>query len=411
LALALASALASFQACSRCGPRPKPAPSGSAAPAPDAPGASPGAKLKDDKVPRERFALFDHDNHARAMAIGPDASIYVVGGTGRVERGTLEGRFGNHQSAWVARYSLGGAKIWEHTLAPVRGNDQGVVHDVVVKEDGTACVLEHEYAGFPHLNDRVRCFSAEGQERSTFELPIRWSTRLLSLGDGRLVAGGAKSLPSHGGRAYAAAWIGDALREPPGWEGTQVGTLGSYSAVTTMARAQRDEIIAGGFLGRSDKNDASWPWIAKWTASGELLWSETASHRSSSHQAVRAVTVAPDGSLLAAGFSDTSWVRRYDANGELVSEQRWPPTVQLESIAASAEGYVVGGWSSPIPYAAGPREPAHWKLAASSLAGTERWSLERSDCLAVWAVAIHQGLLIALGECDGGLGLVGYEQP
>lgn len=374
-------------------------------------------------TPEEQFAVFDPNVRASAMALADDGSIYLVG---RARREPLESPPEKRPQiprsdtrpvldelpydgiGWVARYASSGDPIWQRRIELGSGLSESFIHDVTRRPDGSACALAHH--NLSDYNGSVRCFGPDGDLVALFEPPMPQSTRILALADGSLVAGGSKVLAWRGGRAYTAAWIGDVFRAPPLWEATQTGDFGGTSSVSAMARTNDGDIITGGYLGRSARSDASLPWIARWTARGELLWSVPMRLWKWSHQAVRAVAVTAAGDILAAGFShDASWVRRYNGDGRLVSEHRFDPTDQYTSVLAVPGGYVVGGWSDSA-YTYGPVGPARWSIRSYNDAGELLWASTRNDCKGILQLARHGTTVLALGECSG-LGLIAYQPP
>ncbi len=348
---------------------------------------------------------------ARAMAVSREGSIHLIGATevpGLRERVPLltprPGRaFGEVQHmrrlGFVAAHRADGTPSWQRMLELGDGEAAAVLRDVAVRSDGTVCAIAHEFV--TEDNASVYCFSRTGEPAPVRTLAIPRCTTLVALADGSLVAGGSKVLGWKSGWAHAAAWLARIDRERVRWQDMQLGEFASRSSVDCMARTAGGDIVAGGRIGRRNGGPTSRPWLAKWDGDGKLLWSETMPFHVWREQQVRAVAVAPDGEVFAAGFGEAVWVRRYDGAGRALAEHRFPAAEHIAGLFAIAGGYVVHGATSSNPWdpARGPFTSS-W-IRAYSRRGELLWSAaRRDDCIPLGGVqAGLGGELLALLDC------------
>lgn len=329
----------------------------------------------------------DGDRFGFAMALGDDGSIYVTGG-----QDAFEFDLGvEYRNYWAARYSdVFGAKLWEVIIDP-EDDPVSMGQDIAVAPDGTVTTLNVVW-GEP-LRSTLRRYSPEGEPLERVDIENRAGV-LGILSDGSVLLAGQDR------DSLADAWVGVLDEQMLMQTETVRGLPGGYSFAASLAWTEDDDYFVGGALGTSDTSNGSDAWLAAGTVGQPLSWQATLA--SGSTGTTHALAVTPDGGVLAAGYGETeNVVARYAPDGERLWREPLPqrPEVAL----ATVDGYFIG-YQGQSDFASDPRIRLEYRNWDRELL----WRMTDTGC-GVRDLALFDGALIVLSNCDGDMVLEQYE--
>jgi hypothetical protein len=264
-------------------------------------------------------------DHGRAVAIGPDGSVVVVGATERpIPPGDLD--------IWVRKYDAAGVELWTRTFDGAIDNESrdDEAFAVAIDRDGAVVV-----AGVARQRQLwLRRYDAAGGELWTISGDDGAGRGLALDGQGTIWLTGE----SIGLRTYDRDGT-LRLRKPlPGLEGAALA-LSPDGGVVVVGATQAIEADLV---------------VRQLSAEGEEVWSRT--FDSGGDDRGQTVAVDTDGSVVAGGTvlivsggssSQTLWLRKYDRAGQTL----WTDTQEVgsaPSLALDPGGaiVVVAGWSN-----------------------------------------------------------------
>lgn len=349
-------------------------------------------------APDERWSTFRPDITGTDVAVAPDGSIYVVGRSGY----TPQGDGGTYDDRWLAKYDAGGVLQWE-VFEPQPLED--FVYPVAISVDagGNLLLALIDYSVSDGGDNRVLRFDPDGNELWSTPLSGR-PTDVVALPEGGAIAVGG----TQDGSAWAQSLDADGSL---GWSRTFAGLPMTYSEVTDVALTSDGGVALGGRMGIEVGSSRSRAWAATLELSdGTDRWQAFLSDGVATDRVV-GMGVAADGSMLAAGWSDTAWVKGLDASGAV--QWTWindfaPGT---ESLAVYPDGgFAVGDGlfvdpedADRCPNGLGPC-PTTMRVMRLHADRTPAWSLETTEC--------HTALVVTPTADDGLLTLAAcYDDP
>jgi hypothetical protein len=240
------------------------------------------------------------DDTASGVATDDKGNVYISGYT------LTYGPSGDTVQAWVAKYSAAGALLWQRQLPRARAN-LNLADGVATDRDGNAYVIGHEGLDSAWLakysEAAVLLWQKELGSLDSYILPGGVATG--NKGDVYIsgTTGGDLGGPSQGGNdasiaKYSAA--GDLL-----WK-RQLGTPTDDRATGVATDDKGDVYITGttggALAGRNQGADDAW--LAKYSASGFLLWKRQLGTPTTDF--AWGIATDHDGDIYITGFTDGS---------------------------------------------------------------------------------------------------------
>ncbi|HEX8494046.1 MAG TPA: hypothetical protein VF658_14465 [Pyrinomonadaceae bacterium] len=207
--------------------------------------------------------------NAEGVAVAPDGSVYVVGGTNSFGTGAAEG----DSDAFLLKYAPNGTLLWQRTYGTGRSEPflaaSEVATDVAVGDGGAAVY--------------VTGFSATGHA-------------FLAKFD------------SGGNLVWQAGWGGDGFELPEAVAVAPDGNIYMTGFTNSFGAGQQDAFLV------------------KFTAAGTMLWDRT--WGGAGFDAAKDVAVAGDGSVYVAGdtnsfFANDAFLLKYAPDGNILWERDW----------------------------------------------------------------------------------------
>ncbi len=333
---------------------------------------------------RPSWSVFDSDRRGRALTIGEDGSIYVTGGQGRTPA-DLSVAFENF---WLARFSAEGTPLWEQIeVSENDGQWPGLA--VALSPDGvlttvlrSRIVQRHDIDGMP-LGE----YSVEPEVRLLATAP-----------SGQLIAAGSNLIERRGGRPFMELWVGELSNEGVAWQQTLRGSDGSISTAWDLAVTESGYFVAGSRGNAADSN-ASDAWVGAAAYMSDFDWGVVTVPGGGNGRSI-SVAVTPDGGAVVVGAGETPFVHRYGPGGS----SEWARTLddRPTTVAATEQGYAVGYDANT---AVGNPDPTVGRIDFFDWDGELLWRFSDPSCEAVQDLVEHEGALVALIDCNSGLGL------
>lgn len=353
------------------------------------PGPATPRRLREHRDPKAR---------AYDLALGPDGAVTLVGGTDpAVSDLTLW-----HPTFWLSKLSPQGDPQWTY-VEPSTDDSGNTGLSLGLTPEGDAIALSTIYDGSD--TPALRRISADGELLESWTSAPGFTT-LRSDGAGGLFAAGSKLLEFRGGRPFTSAWLArfdEIGSKSTTWETERRGTDGSVSNIQSASSDVDGNLLVAGSLGVAADSNASQPWLALFDRDGAARWEATIPVLVTSHCSTSAISLAPDGSALAAIDCEPRWLRSYATNGSVIWERGFASYVT--ALAALADGgYVVAlsSLQSGAPEALLQRFDAGHRLL---------WQTNIEGCQAVERLAVTAEGVLALAGCDEGYSLGWYADP
>lgn len=324
-------------------------------------------------APDEAWSLLRPDISGKDIAVAPDGSFYVVGQFGF----TPQGDGGTFDDRWLGKYDASGVLQWE-SFEPQPFED--FVYPVAISTDaaGNLYLGLIDYSETVGGDNRVRKLDPSGNELWSMPIPGRLDD-VVARPEGGAIAVGAQD-----GSAWAQSLDVDGNA---GWTRTFDGLAMTYSDIRAAALTGDGAVVLGGRLGIEVDSSRSQAWIAALELDdGADRWQTLLSDGVATDRVV-GVGVAADGTTLAAGLSDTAWVKGLDPSGAV--QWTWINDVAegTESLAVFPDGgFAVGDGLLVDPEQAencldglGPC-PTTARVVRLEPDRTVAWSFETSEC-------------------------------
>jgi cysteine-rich repeat protein len=192
------------------------------------------------------------------VAIAPDGTI-VVAGTMSVDDSELDG--------WVAKLDADGALLWENTFAGTFGDQDGAT-GVGVDGDGNVHAVGYDTLSMSMIAGWHRSYDADGNETGADALGYI-ANDIAVAADGTIVVAGRQD--SDTGFVDGVVYAYDAAFAEQ-WVAMVDGPAGDFDALNGVIIGADGDIYAAGSVLEVNRQDNYW--AGRFSASGELLWSD-----------------------------------------------------------------------------------------------------------------------------------------
>lgn len=338
----------------------------------------------------------DQDAQAVDLALGQDGSVTLAGGKGA----TVSDLATIYFNFWVTKLSPEAEELWTYqelqdTPDPARS--------VVLTVGRETVALSTLYDG--HDTPVLRRIGENGELIGS-RMSTPGFTTMREDGRGGFFATGSNWANDVVDvvRNPTVAWVG--LFDPPSvsgsetphWQQERYDLMGGISNILVASSDGRGNLVVGGSLGTSADSNASQPYLARLNHPGEVVWERSVSTAEVTHCDTTAVAMFPSGSSLAAIGCGPRWLRAFQPSGQIIWERRFASGVT--ALAGLEDGgYVValGGGAAVLE-----RYDASHRLY---------WAAQQEGCTAFTRLAVSNGAVVALAECQPGYSLSWYADP
>jgi hypothetical protein len=279
-----------------------------------------------EPTPEVILESVDPAAYATDLALLADGSIVLVGGTDRMTLGSFPPTY---PTFWLRRLDPDGSTAWDYTEPAPETGRGATGRSVAALPSGELVALGAFYDGVD--THALRRFGGNGGQLEAWSLDAEMRMLRAAPG-GELFVGGSFFIEDREGMPLGAAWLGRVAGQELEWQQMREGRDGSQSAVGDLASDPAGDLVVGGTLGTADNSNAAVPWLARFDASGALLWEQAIeADQRSACQGTKVGMTATGASLAAVSSCAGPWVRSYDAAGNLLWGQ-----------------WLVDGWRFPI---------------------------------------------------------------
>jgi|GEM_PF-2036955 len=254
-----------------------------------------------------------YNSHDRGQAIAVDESgnVYVVG---------YETVTGQEENIWVRKYDRDGNEIWTKTY---NGADNGwdIGLDITVDGSGNVYVIGTETVSGQGGNIWIRKYDGDGGElwtRTYNDADNDWDngSDIAVDGNGNVYVVGYETVSGQGANAWVRKYDanGNAL-----WTRTHNGPANSSDVGNGITVDGSGNVYVAGYERVS--GEESNVWVRKYDADGNVVWTQTYNGVDNDRDIGLDVAVDGSGNVFVIGYETVTgqdkniWIRKYDGDG------------------------------------------------------------------------------------------------
>ncbi len=352
------------------------------------------------------FEVRVEDVDGNDLALGPDASLFVVGGKTRT---TFDLSY-YYPDFWLACVDEAGNVAWQ-VHEPNEGEVGTTSTGVGVAFDGTSVTtLSTLYSDSERT--RVARFDSEGSSLGEeLLLPELTVARALPNEDG-LVLAGTELVSWNEGRPFMRARVERSPDTGGKWPALFQGVEGGVSQVEALAVDADGNVSVSGNLGTDPLSNESVPWVARLAPDGSPIFQTEITVSDIQHCSAGSVSVTDTGVTLVSGICEGSWLKAYSPEGTLLWERRFPNAIS--AVAATDKGrYVVATGIAPYPHETfNPDDDfEHAELLAFDADHRLLARVTEDGCAPFHRLMATGDGVVALARCSSGMLLAKYDIP